>query len=112
MNNKLFYELEGELMNLKEDLIDYDKELTIKEFLDIGFNNSYITFENFGKTFDLGYKFENEYCGSDFSLNKKQLNCKIRMCDYDTDSEGYTIIYVELVNESDKKYFVKEGECL
>lgn len=112
MNNKLFYELENELMTLKEDLIDYDKELTIKEFLDIGFNNSYITFETFGKVFNLGYKIENKYWSNDFSLNEKQLNCKIKMCDSDYDLEGYTIIYVQLVNESDRQLFIKEGECL
>lgn len=112
MNNKLFYEIENEYMTLKEDLIDYDRELTIKEFLDIGFNNSYIYFDKFGKSFNLGYKFKNEYCSEDFSLNESQLNCKIKMIDYSEDLDRYTIIYVQLVNESDKKYFVKEGECL
>lgn len=123
MNNKLFYEIENEYFELRDHLIgkfinkynDKTSNITLKEFLDKGFNNSYITFKNYGKTFNLGYKdLENEYWSEDFSLNEEQLNCKIgNIVDYDHDGDGYTIVYINLNNEKDiKKFIDKDGNCI
>ena len=117
MKNKLFYEVENEYNTKRQNLLDLDNEIYLKDFLDIGFNNSYIYIDN--KRYEVGYKY-NEYLSniyksnysSDFSLNDKQLKCLVKITDYDYDYDNYTIVYVKLVNESDKEYFIKEGKCL
>ena len=101
-------------MLLKNQLLDFDSYITIKDFLDRGFNNSYIYLkveeDNIPtlKRFNLGYKesINGGYHSKDFSLNDKQLKCKIRMEEWDTDSDNFTIIYVSLKNQSDRKYFL------
>ena len=115
--NKLFYEVENEYFTLRGDYLDYENIMTLKEFLDIGFYNSYIFFD---KRYEVGYKYNDYLSGvletkysSDFSLNEKQLNCKVQIEDWDYDNDNFTIVYLKLVNESDKKYFInEEGECL
>lgn len=124
--NKLFFEVESDYLELKDRLIDYDSILTLKEFLDIGFNNSYIYlkvedngvaclrrfnigYRNCEKCVKCGYKL---YESKDFSLNEKQLSCKVRMVDSYTDSDNYTIISIALQNKSDLKYFINsKGVC-
>lgn len=118
--NKLFYEVESDYLDLKNKLIDYDTILTLKDFLDIGFNNSYIYLkvEDNGvpclRRFNIGYKesINGKYYSEHFSLNEKQLNCKVRMVDSDIDSDNFTIISIALQNKSDLKYFINsKGVC-
>lgn len=119
MNNALFYEIESIYLDKKRMLLDFDSDFTIKEFLDKGFNNSYIylKYEDNGipvlKTFNLGYKdSENNYYSEDFSLNDRQLKCKVKIEEWDTDSDNFTIVYVSLKNKSDARYFInKKGVC-
>lgn len=127
--NKLFYEVESDYLELKNKLLDKfncdygknEEHITIKEFLDIGFNNSFIYLgvkENnipIIKQFNLGYKesYNGGYYSEDFSLNEEQLKCKIGdIVNYDTDSMDYTIMFVSLENENDVKKFIdNEGKC-
>lgn len=104
----LIYELEAELQERKDILYSEDA-MTIKDFLDLGFNNSYIYLYN--KKYNLGYKtyyIKSLYKSEDFSLNEKQLQCKIKIVDNGEDLDGFTIVYVRLVNEDDTKYFLNE----
>lgn len=129
MNNKLFYEIENEYLELRDNLInrfinrynDSSDHITLKEFLDLGFNNCYIWLNTCKNDiailcrYNLGYKdLDNSYYSEDFSLNEKQLNCKIgNITDYDKDSDGYTIVYINLNNKEDiVKFIDKDGNCI
>lgn len=120
--NKLFYELESEYLTTKHNLLNslynHTKYMTIQNLLELGFNNNYLNIkkETNGLSMlvqlNLGYKdTDGKYYSEDFSLNEKQLNCKV--CDfYDCiDGDGYTIMYATLKNKTDAKYFIdKKGE--
>ena len=112
MKNKLIplWKLE---QNFKEELTRrkhiamYDK-ITIKELLDLGFNNNFLELGN--KTIELGYIDENgEYSNE---LTDEQLNVKVYMkedfgwySDEDTDSDDYHIARVYCFNKFDEELF-------
>ena len=125
MEEKLLYELEyqvNELRNSKLSAIKYEN-LTIKELLDLGFDNCFIRLNNNGNEqwFNLGYKWKVKdnktdkyvygYESNDFGeLNEKQLNCMVEYVNDDLGDYNYLQVSVDLVNEEDNKYFI-ESEC-
>ena len=120
MEDKLLYELEYEISELRRrnfNDIRYN-EMTIKELLDLGFDNTFIIVGD--NCYNLGYKWKIQdskikeinygYESSDFGeLNEKQLSCIVEYCDYELSNNygfmDYMQITVKLVNEEDKKYF-------
>lgn len=120
---ELLWKLES---NFKKDLEKrtniaiYDK-ITIRELLDLGFNNNWLIFndEDNMPNYELGWKEENgDYS---YELTQEQLNTKVYMmtqdyfCDYDTDengyfidTDGYHISRVKLLNNEDKELFMGE----
>ena len=103
-NKDLLYELEYKVNELKQQYLSEVKynELTIREVLDLGFNNTNIMldFDNstYKESYNLGYKWKI----FDTKENKDKFG-------YETSDYGYTDLYVELVNEEDIKYFkIKE----
>lgn len=108
--NKLLYELEQEFKDTRRDYVNkvIHEDLTIKELLDLGFNNSYLYTKKLG-TLALGFKYYNcekeLYCREDVELTEQVLNCKIVFEDLQHDSDCYSIIFVRLKNEEDIKYF-------
>jgi len=91
---------------LNECLNDLEtEEMSIQDLLDMGFNNSHLLIDNY--CYELGYKdLEGNY-NSPIKLTKKILNMKIKLSYTDYDYDLYTIVYVELVNEKDKKDFLE-----
>ena len=117
MENKLLYELEykvNELRKSKLSEIQYNN-LTIKELLDLGFDNTFIKLNN--QWFNLGYKdidrHNNKiyYTSNDFDeLNEKQLNCMVEYINDELSDYNYLQVSVCLVNEEDTRYFIESGE--
>lgn len=111
MKNNLLWKLEEDFKETKRNYINklmYEKT-TVKELLDMGFNNNYICFNM--DSYNLGFKDLNgDYYSDDFELNDEQLSCEVVLDETDEDSDCYTIIYVKLKNEKDKKYFIKNNE--
>jgi hypothetical protein len=107
---KVLYELEyqvNELRKAKLQEIEYN-DMTIKEFLDLGFDNSFILLN--GEWFNLGYKWfvgdNYGYESDDFGeLTKEQLNCLVKYVDSELTDYNYQHVDVELVNSEDNKYF-------
>ena len=105
-NKKLLWELQKEYLDRLEDCYDYAKynEITLKELLDLGFNNNYLLKEE-----DYTYRFKLGWVDFDRQYSKKfteeQLNVKVQLKDYDFDGDGYVIAYIYLVNEEDYKLF-------
>lgn len=97
-----------ESLELAKRVVMYN-EITIKELLDLGFNNNYLILSN-GDTFKLGFIDENgEYWET---LTEEQLNTKIYMKedfgwydDEDLDGDGYHIAKVYCLNKEDEKLF-------
>lgn len=121
MNNDLLYNLEYQLNEKRKATINNIRynEMTIKEFLDLGFNNSDIKIN--GRWRNLGYKwFTKNYKTDDYiygyesgdfgELTPEQLNVKVKFVRSETTDENYTNVDVRLVNDDDSKYFVKESE--
>ena len=114
MENELLYDLEYKVNEMRKTRLSEIKyeEMSVKDFLDLGFNNSYIIINS--KWFNLGYKWkickDYGYESSDFGeLNKEQLNVMIKYNDYevnDNDYNSYIEVSVALVNEEDSKYFI------
>ena len=94
--------------------------MTIKELLDLGFDNCFIRLDNNGNKqwFNLGFKDIDRndnnkiyYESNDFGLlNEKQLSCMVRYVNDEISDYNYLQVSVELVNESDKKYFIESEE--
>lgn len=109
---KLLWELEYEVNELRKrqlDVVRYE-ELTIKELLDLGFNNTYTKIND--AWYQLGYKDEeNKYYSDDFGyLNKKQLDCKVKYWNHDLGDYNYLEVSVILENEKDFKLFEEYNE--
>lgn len=86
----------------------YDK-ITIKELLDLGFNNNYLELSN-DEEIELGYIDENGNYSEE--LTEEQLNVKVYMkedfgwySDEDTDYDGYHIAKVHCFNKFDEELF-------
>lgn len=97
-----------ETLERAKDIAIYD-EITIKELLDLGFNNNYLMLSN-GKRVELGYI--NEKRERSVELTEEQLNVKIYMKedfgwydDEDIDADGYHIARVYCSDETDEKLF-------
>lgn len=121
MENDLLYNLEyqvNEKRRAKLSQIKYET-LTVKEFLDLGFNNSGI---NIGSEYyNLGFKWFVEdnktkqlvygYESCDFGeLTKEQLDVKVEYVSSYLTDDNYLNVEVKLVNDDDSKYFIKESE--
>jgi hypothetical protein len=115
-NMKLLWELEQNYLEKYNDSIYMveNEDLTIRELLDLGFNNNYIKIGD--NKYNLGYALDSrsrevegvDYKSEDFDLTDKQLDCEIaKGGSLDTDWDGFTIITVRLKNEEDKKYFLE-----
>ncbi len=114
----LLYNIEGQYRDkLQHCLEAIEEPITVKEFLDLGFNNSYIYLDG---TYNLGYKYydydynTSQYLdttsySSDFSLNESQLNTFVIYSDMEHDSDGFRVVYVKLVNENDINKFIDEN---
>ena len=110
---KILWKLEEdfkEALEQSKNKAMYD-EITIKELLDLGFNNNYLIFDDCRK-FCLGFK----YLDGNYSkkLTDEQLNTKIVMDedfglydDEDTDGDGYHIAKVHCLDEKDEKLFME-----
>lgn len=117
MNNKIedmLYDLEykvNELRKSRLSTIEYEN-MSVKDLLDLGFNNTYILIND--AWYDLGYKwFASDKFGyeGDFGeLNDKQKSCMVKFNSAEINDENYTIVYIELVNKDDEKYFKIEGD--
>lgn len=107
---KVLYELEYQVNELRKEKlheIEYN-DMTIKEFLDLGFDNSFIEIK--GQWFNLGYKWfigdNYGYESNDFGeLTNEQLNCRIRYVDSTLGDYNYQQVSVELVYEKDAEKF-------
>ena len=103
---KLLWELESEFkeeLQNRSDIAKYD-DITLKEMLDLGFNNNYLVRKN-----DYSYRKQLGYVDStrqySYNFTEEQLNVRIVLKEYDFDSDGYTIAKVYLANEEDYKLF-------
>ena len=108
----LVYELEYEVSELRRKRLNVikNRDITIKELLDLGFNNSYLRINE--EWFNLGYKWfdckkENfGYESGDFGeLNEQQLNCVVHFISSELDDDNCMCINVELKDKEDIKYF-------
>lgn len=89
----------------------YDK-LTIRELLNLGFNNNYLMLDNYNKV-ELGWV--NEKGEYSVKLTDEQLNVVVYMKedfgwydDEDLDSEGYHIAKVWCANKFDEELFAND----
>ena len=114
MEKKLLWDIEQDFHNTLENAKNvamYDK-ITIKELLELGFNNNYLILSN-GKRIEIGYiDMQKDYVGE---LTDEQLNVKIYMkedfgwySDEDIDEDGYHIAKVYCLNKEDEKLFESE----
>lgn len=83
--------------------------ITIRELLDLGFNNNYLDLSN-GEEIELGY-IDTDGIYSE-GLTEEQLNVKVYMkedfgwySDEDTDGDGYHIARVHCFNKFDEELF-------
>lgn len=91
-------------------------KLTLKEFLNLGFNNSKLLKKSDSNwLFNTGYKNSNK-CRSDFGeyseeLSDEMMNIKVTSagCSYE-DLDGYYCMNIYCVNENDYEMFDKELE--
>lgn len=110
MKNNILWKLEQdfkEQLEYARNRAIYD-EITIKELLDLGFNNNYLIIND--KEVKLGYIDLNGNYSLD--LSEEQLNVKVYMKedfgwydDEDTDSDSYHIAKVYCFNKFDEKLF-------
>lgn len=113
MKNKILWKLQQDFKDYLETCVRRAKygDITIKELLDLGFNNNYLKIGN--KTFGLGWKnLDNEYSRV---LSQEQMNTKIVLSYCGEDGDGYICSVVKLKNEEDSELFdnLKEKDiCL
>ena len=104
-NKKLLYQLEYEVAELRKrylNYIDTDK-ITLKEVLDLGFNNTYINLDNIRVGI---FKDENgDYVANGYFLTDDELlNANVKYVENETYTDYYGD-YVEVyVKFEDKKY--------
>ena len=109
---KLLYELEYQVQELRKARLSAIKynNMTIKDFLDLGFDNSFILIKD--QWFNLGFKWHDKdynnygYESDDFGeLTNEQLNCVIEYVDDEISDYDYQQVSVRLINKMDEKYF-------
>ena len=105
---KLLYQLEYEVAELRKQYLNYikdDKDLTLKEVLDLGFNNTYIyTDEILNKKVGIYKDDENEYVANGYFITKNDelLNAKVKYMEDETYTDyygDYVEVYVEFVDK-------------
>lgn len=112
MKNKILYDLEYQVEQLRKQYINkvkYD-EITIKELLELGFNNNYLRIND--ETYDLGYcniRGEIDFY-EDIKLTDDILNIKIVYDDYDLSDNSYCYIVVKCKNKEDEKKILNQIE--
>lgn len=104
-NKKLLYQLEYEVAELRKQYLNYidTDKITLKEVLDLGFNNTYINLDNIRVGI---FKDENgDYVANGYFLTDDELlNANIKYIEDETYTDyygDYVEVYVEFV---DKKY--------
>ena len=117
MNKELLYDLEykvNELRNQCLNYVRYAEVLTLKEVLDLGFNDTYIFNETLEQYVSLGYKEIGEngaYYSSDLGyLTEEQLKCNVKYKYHELNDDNYIDITLELVNKENEELFIKK-EC-
>lgn len=113
-NKKLLYQLEYEVAELRKQYLNYidsdyrddDEKLTLREVLDLGFNNTYIyTDETTNRKVGIYKDNENEYVANGYFIKDDELlNAEVKYVENETYTDyygDYIEIYVEFV---DKKY--------
>ena len=109
-NKKLLYQLEYEVAELRTQCLNYvkdEEDLTLKEVLDLGFNNTYIyTDEILNRKVGIYKDDENEYVANGYFITKNDelLNAKVKYVEDETYTDyygDYVEVYVEF---EDKKY--------
>lgn len=107
-NKKLLYQLEYEVAELRKQYLNYidTDEITLKEVLDLGFNNTYIYTDELENTKVGIYKDDNgDYIANGYFLTDDELlNAKV-IYDEDETYTDYYGDYVEVyVSFADDKY--------
>lgn len=104
-NKKLLYQLEYEVAELRKQYLNYidTDKITLKEVLDLGFNNTYINLDNIRVGI---FKDENgDYVANGYFLTDDELlNANVKYIEDETYTDyygDYVEVYVEFV---DKKY--------
>lgn len=109
-NKKLLYQLEYEVAELRTQCLNYvedEEDLTLKEVLDLGFNNTYIYIdETLNRKVGIYKDDENEYVANGYFITKNDelLNAKVKYVEDETYTDyygDYVEVYVEF---EDKKY--------
>lgn len=97
-----------ESLELAKRVVMYNK-ITIKELLDLGFNNNYLILSS-GEEIELGYIDKNGERSEE--LNEEQLGVRVYMKedfgwydDEDLDNDGYHIAKVYCFNKFDEELF-------
>lgn len=107
-NKKLLYQLEYEVAELRKQYLNYvkdDEYLTLKEVLDLGFNNTYIyTDEILNRKVGIYKDDENEYVANGYFITKNDelLNAKVKYVEDETYTDyygDYVEVYVEFEDE-------------
>lgn len=104
-NKKLLYQLEYEVAELRKRYLNYidTNEITLKEVLDLGFNNTYINLDNIKVGI---YKDENgNYVANGYFLtNNELLNANVKYIKDETYTDYYGDYIEVYVKFEDKKY--------
>lgn len=104
-NKKLLYQLEYEVAELRKRYLNYidTNEITLKEVLDLGFNNTYINLDNIRVGI---YKDENGYYVANgyFLINDELLNANVKYIKDETYTNYYGDYIEVYVKFEDKKY--------
>lgn len=100
------YEIESKYRDLLDECISVAEDgCTLKEFLELGFNNATLLnpFEEDTDTKDI----ENLYFESDlyYKLDENMLNSMVLLSSTYEDFDGYTCAYIELKDSKDWEYF-------
>lgn len=107
MENKLLWKLQQDFEDCLQSYVRKAKygDITIKELLDLGFNNNYLKIGN--KHLCLGWKNIDTETFNQYEedLTEEQLKTKIILVDYNKDGDGYVIAIVKLKDESNSKLF-------
>ena len=82
----------------------YNNDLTVRDLLDLGFNNNYLIFSNEkSNRFELGYKDEEGTYSNE--LTDEQLNVIVKYYRDSVDYDDYVIMIVKCKNIDDEKLF-------
>jgi len=108
MKDKLLYDLEYKVNELRKDYINKVKyeDLTLKDVLDLGFNNTYIFIND-----DIGYvrfykDLDNNYLCEDYYFKEEDiLNSKVKYEYSEYGDENYLELTVSFIDDKQHKLF-------